>query len=187
MPVDPANLRIELYPAPCLRQVAAPVEQITPEVRQAVARMAELMYDAEGIGLAAPQVGLAWRIFVCHVPPSEDRSCGEDPPTANDRLEVFINPVIEATEGAPEPFEEGCLSLPDIRGDVLRPPIVTLSATDIEGQRFTRRAGGLLGRCWLHEFDHLEGVLILDRMTQMGRLKNRSAIRSLEREGPRRL
>ena len=185
--VDPANLRIELYPAPCLRQVAGPVDQITTEVREVIARMVELMYEAEGIGLAAPQVGLPWRIFVCHVPPSEDRSPGEDPPTANDRLEVFINPVIEATEGAPEPFEEGCLSLPEIRGDVLRPPVVTLSATDIEGQRFTRRAAGLLARCWLHEFDHLEGVLILDRMPQMHRLKNRSAIRSLEREGPRRL
>ena len=187
MAVDPASLRIEVYPAPTLRRVAQPVEDITPEVRQVIVRMAELMYEAEGIGLAAPQVGLAWRIFMCHVPAAEDRSPEEDPPTANDRLEVFINPAIEAAEGAPEPLEEGCLSLPDIRGDVLRPPLVTISATDIEGRRFTRRAAGLLSRCWLHEFDHLEGVLILDRMTQMGRLKNRSAVRSLEREGPSRL
>ncbi len=183
MGVDPSKLRIEIYPAPCLRESAGPVPEITPEVRQVVGRMAELMYEAEGIGLAAPQVGLPLRIFVCHVPANEDRSPQEDPPTANDRLEVFINPVIEEAMGAPEPLEEGCLSLPEIRGEVLRPPVVTISATDIEGQRFRRTGAGLLARCWLHEHDHLDGVLIVDRMVQMGRLKNRAALRALEREG----
>src|SRR5690606_2454747 len=106
-----------------------------------------------------------------------------DPPTANDRLEVYINPVIEAGGGGPpEADEEGCLSLPDIRGDVLRPPQVTIIATDIEGARFTRTGAGLLARCWQHELDHLDGVLIIDKMTQMGRLKNRAALRTLERE-----
>jgi peptide deformylase len=182
MAVDPHKLRIEIYPAPCLRERAREVGEITPEVRQVVARMAELMVEAEGIGLAATQLGVPWRIFVCRVPAGDRWSPEADPPTANDRLEVFINPVIEAA-GAPEADEEGCLSLPDIRGDVLRPPQVTISATDIEGNQVTQTAGGLLARCWQHELDHLNGVLILDRMTQMGRLKNRAAIRALEREG----
>jgi len=182
MAVDPQKLRIEIYPAPCLRERAREVGEITPEVRHVVARMAELMVEAEGIGLAATQVGVPWRIFVCRVPASERWSPDDDPPTANDRLEAFINPVIEAI-GAPEADEEGCLSLPDIRGDVLRSPQVTISATDVEGNWFTRTAGGLLARCWQHELDHLDGVLILDRMTQMGRLKNRAALRALERQG----
>jgi peptide deformylase len=86
-----------------------------------------------------------------------------------------------ATRAPPEPYEEGCLSLPDIRGDVLRPPTVTITAYDLQGRQFTTQATGLLARCWQHEVDHLDGVLILDRMTQMSRLRNRSAIRDLER------
>lgn len=182
MAVDPLKLRIEIYPAPALRERAREVEEITPEVRHVVARMAELMVEAEGIGLAATQVGVPWRIFVCRIPSGDRWSAQDDPPTANDRLEAYINPVIEAV-GPPEADEEGCLSLPDIRGDVLRPPQVTISATDIEGNRFTRTGAGLLARCWQHELDHLNGVLIIDKMTQMGRLKNRAAIRSLERQG----
>lgn len=185
MAVDPQKLRIEIYPAPVLRERAREVDQVTPEIRAIVARMAELMVEAEGIGLAATQVGVPLRIFVCRVPSGDRWSSEDTPPTANDRLEVYINPVIEAA-GAPEADEEGCLSLPDIRGDVLRPPQVTISATDIEGNRFTRTGAGLLARCWQHELDHLDGVLIIDKMTQIGRLKNRSALRALEREYPHR-
>ena len=85
-------------------------------------------------------------------------------------------------EGGIEAGEEGCLSLPDIRGDVLRPPVVTIAAMDLNGQKFTSRAGGLLARCWQHEVDHLDGVLIIDKMTQMSRIKNRKALKDLERE-----
>lgn len=181
MAVDPQKLRIEIYPAPALRERAGEVDQVTPEIRAIVARMAELMVEAEGIGLAATQVAVPLRVFICRVPSGDRWSSQDNPPTANDRLEVYINPVIEAA-GAPQADEEGCLSLPDIRGDVLRPPQVTITATDIEGDRFTRTGAGLLARCWQHELDHLDGVLIIDKMTQMGRLKNRAAIRALERE-----
>ena len=131
---------------------------------------------------AAPQVGLPWRIFVAHVSENEDRSASADPPTATERPMVYINPVLSQPAGTLEPHEEGCLSLPDIRGDVLRPPVITLSWTDDEGQPRSQTATGLLARCWQHEMDHLDGTLIIDRMLQIHRMKNKSAIRDLERD-----
>lgn len=181
MPIDPASLRIQHYPAPVLRQKAAPVESITDEVRAVAARMIDLMREADGIGLAAPQVGLSWRLFVADVPPSEHRAADTDPPTATRGPVVYINPVLSAPTGPVEPYEEGCLSLPDIRGTVLRPPVITITALGLDGSTFTQTGAGLLARCWQHEFDHLEGVLIIDRMSQMDRLRNRSAIRDFER------
>jgi peptide deformylase len=143
--------------------------------------MVELMRKEEGIGLAAPQVGLPWRLFIADVPPTDGRSAEADPPTATQGVQVYINPRLAAPTGAPEAAEEGCLSLPDIRGEVIRPPMITISAINLEGQPFTRTAAGLLARCWQHEMDHLDGTLIIDKFTQMSRLKNRSAIRDLER------
>ncbi len=96
-------------------------------------------------------------MFVAHVPPEEGRSADAMPATASREPRVYINPVISKPEGAPESFSEGCLSLPEIRGDVLRSPVVTIEATDLNGQRFTERGAGLLARCWQHELDHLDG------------------------------
>jgi peptide deformylase len=145
--------------------------------------MVRIMREAEGIGLAAPQVGLDWRMFVADVPEGEKRSASGEPPSATNGPVVYINPVLSKPTGPVEPYEEGCLSLPEIRGDVLRPPAITITALDLEGQEFTQTATGLLARCWQHEFDHLDGVLIIDKMTAPYRIKNRSAIRDLEREG----
>ncbi len=184
MPVDPSSLYLQIYPAEILRKKAEEIDP-TPEVAAVAQRMIQIMHDAPGIGLAAPQVGLPWRLFVADVPPDADRnpprSEQTDPPTASAGPEVLINPVIENTEGAPELMEEGCLSLPDILGDVPRPPVVTMSWTDTEGNRQKRRVAGLLARCWQHELDHLDGVLIIDRMTRPGRVRNRAKIRNLER------
>jgi peptide deformylase len=176
-----AGLRIVKYPDPALRRRAAPVKEITPDVRDVALRMIELMREAEGIGLAAPQVGLPWRLFVTHVPPAEDRSPESNPVTATASPRIYINPVLSSPVGPPDPFDEGCLSLPDITGDVLRPPVITITAQDLEGREFSQTGAGLLARCWQHELDHLDGVLIIDRMTQMSRLKNRSALRDLEK------
>lgn len=181
MPIDAAILDIVIYPDPVLRAKAKPLEKVSDEVRRVAKRMIELMREADGIGLAAPQVGLSWRMFVVDVPSGDDRSPDADPPTATDGPRFYINPKLSDPKGAPVPWEEGCLSLPDIRGDVLRPPVITISALDLDGKPFTHTAGGLLARCWQHEIDHLDGVLILDRMTQMSRLKNRAAVKDLER------
>lgn len=188
MTVDPASLSIQHYPTDVLRQKADEVDP-TPEVAAVASRMIELMHDAPGIGLAAPQVGLSWRLFVADVPEDPERtpprsaSEGGDgsPPTASPGPEIYINPVIEQAAGTPEAMEEGCLSLPEILGDVIRPTVVTMSWTDETGSRHTRTAGGLLARCWQHELDHLDGVLILDRMTLPSRNRNKLKIRALER------
>ncbi len=178
---NPANLRIVYYPAAVLRKKAAPVALGSTDLSAVAARMLELMHDAEGIGLAAPQVGLPIRMFVVDIPSNDERTAEGELPTATNGPEIYINPVISKPLGPPEASEEGCLSLPDIRGQVLRPPTVTIHAYDLKGKEFTRTATGLLARCWQHELDHLDGTLILDRMTQMSRLRNRAAIRDLER------
>lgn len=182
MAVSVRELEIVSYPAPVLRAKAKAVGEITGEVRAVAERMIELMREAEGVGLAAPQVGLSWRMFVCHVPPGEKRSVDDTPATATRTPLVCINPSLHDPTGELETYEEGCLSLPDIRGDVLRPPVITLRATGLDGKAFTMTGAGLLARCWQHEQDHLDGVLIIDKMTQIYRLKNKAAVRALERE-----
>jgi peptide deformylase len=186
MPVDPAKLHIVHYPASVLRQKAQPVKEVSAEVRAVAARMIQLMHEAEGIGLAAPQVGLPWRLFVAHVPHSDDpedaRSLHTDPVSATREPVVYINPVLSQPQRDLEPWDEGCLSLPDIRGEVRRPSAITITALGLNAEPFTLRASGLLARCWQHEIDHLDGVLILDRMTQISKMKNKQAVANLERE-----
>lgn len=188
MAVTPSQLQIVIYPDAALRRKAMPVPAVTDEVRDVAARMIRLMQEAEGIGLAAPQVGVSWRMFVVHVPESrgggndESRSASATPPSANLKPEVYINPVLSNPEGELVGFEEGCLSLPDIRGEVFRPETITISAMGLDGKPFVQRATGLLARCWQHEMDHLDGTLIIDRMTQMSRLKTRSAVKELEKQ-----
>lgn len=184
-------LSIVEYPDPVLRARAKPVERVTDEVRAVAEKMINLMYDAKGIGLAAPQVGLSWRLFVVDVPEgADDEDEGEESsepvasgglPEWTDGPVVYVNPVLVNPEGPIEPYEEGCLSLPEIRGVVNRPPTITIEAIGLDGKAFRQRATGLLARCWQHEMDHLDGVLILDRMTQAARLKNRAKVRDLER------
>lgn len=180
MAVDPASLKIQLYPAPILRTRCEPVEY-SDNVRAVGERMIDMMYKADGVGLAAPQVGLPWMLFVADVPVDEGRSADTDPPSASRGPEVFINPEIVSTAGMPEPMSEGCLSLPGVLGEVRRPPTVTVRALDLEGNPFEKTATGLLARCFLHEHDHLMGVLILDKMDEQELRKNKSLLTSLER------
>lgn len=183
MPVDAPALRIVHYPDPILYQRAKPVAVVDDSVRAVAARMLQIMVEEEGIGLAAPQVGLPWRLFVVDVPPDEGRSPDADPATATRGPLAFVNPVLSDLRGDPEPFNEGCLSLPDIRGEVCRPPLATLTATDLDGRPVTLRAGGLLARCLQHEMDHLDGVLILSRFPKADLDRNQPAIRELARQG----
>lgn len=169
MPLDATKLRIVHYPDPVLRRRARPVEQIDSEVRSVAERMLELMHEAPGVGLAAPQVGLGWRLFV---------ACPTGDP-ADDR--VFINPRILEPSRQMDEMEEGCLSLPEIQVHMRRPKQVTVEATDLGGQTFRLTSDGLPARVWQHETDHLDGVLIIDRMQPMDRLANERLIRELER------
>lgn len=181
MAPDAAKLSLQIYPAEVLRRKAQNISAVTDEVRAVVRRMEEVMREQDGIGLAAPQIGVSWRLFIADVPPAEGRAVDGNTPSATPGLQVYINPVLKNPLGPIEPYEEGCLSLPDIRGEVLRPAQITIEALDLEGRSFTQTAQGLLARCWQHEVDHLDGVLIIDKMTQISRLQNRAAVRDLER------
>lgn len=167
-PVQPDSLRIVHYPDPVLRQVARPVPGVTDEVRRVAGRMIELMHEARGVGLAAPQVGLPWRLFVANPTgePGDDR--------------VFINPVLCDPSPETHPHEEGCLSLPHITGEITRPTRITIDALDEQGQPVQLTSDDLAARIWQHETDHLDGILILDRMVPIDKVANRQAVQELE-------
>ncbi|MEM9417921.1 MAG: peptide deformylase [Planctomycetota bacterium] len=169
--VDPTALSIVLYPHPVLREVAQPLDEVDDHVRAVADRMIELMYEARGVGLAAPQVGLPWRMFVIN-PTNEP---GEDT--------VIINPQLTSPGPHTEPRDEGCLSLPGITAEVTRPTEITLSALDRDGNPFTLSSDDFPARVWQHEYDHLDGVLILDKMTRIDRMANKRAIAELEANG----
>lgn len=166
---DPAGLRIVYHPDPVLRRVAAPLAGVTDRVREVAGRMVELMHEARGVGLAAPQVGLSWRMFVAN------------PANEPGRDRVFINPVLRDPTPQTTGHEEGCLSLPHVTAEVTRPVGVTIDALDEHGDAFTLSSEDFAARVWQHEFDHLEGVLILDKMTKMDRMANKRAIQELEK------
>lgn len=133
-----------------LRQKAVPVEDINDDIRTLVEEMVRTMEVQEGIGLAAPQVGQSIRLFIVR---------------ADDGiLRTFINPQIIATSLETESYEEGCLSIPKTWEDVIRPSAITVQAKNENGRRFTLEAGGLLARVIQHEYDHLEGILFIDRI-----------------------
>ena len=134
-----------------LRKKCRPVEKITPRTLTLLDDMLDTMRAANGVGLAAPQVGILRRIVIVDI--------GEG-------LIEMINPEIVATEGEQE-GEEGCLSVPDEVGIVKRPNIVTVQATDRNGEPFTIRGEGLLARAFCHEIDHLDGILYIDKASRM--------------------
>ena len=168
MPVDPEKLKIVLHPNPVLRAKAAPIKEVTDEIRAVAARMLQLSHEAPGLGLAAPQVGLSWRMFIM-TPTQEPK----------DDL-VFINPVLSDPSRDLVDYEEGCLSLPKIYGEIRRPKGITIDAINIQGEPFRMTSDDLPARIWQHEFDHLEGVLIIDKMTPLDKMANLRLIKTLE-------
>lgn len=149
-------LSILTYPDARLRARARPVAQVDEGVRALAADMAETMYAAPGIGLAATQVGVAKRLVVIDV--SE----------ARDRLHVLINPEILAAEGE-YCGDEGCLSVPDVTDKVVRAERVRYGALDLQGKRFEGEAAGVLAVCLQHEIEHLDGVLFIDHLSALKR------------------
>lgn len=146
------------YPDPRLSRAAEPVKEITPEVRELAANMAETMYARDGIGLAAPQVGEAIRLVVIDVSGPDKR---ED-------LRVLVNPVL--TLSGPEvESDEGCLSVADYRANVRRCLRAQVKATDLDGQPVAFDADDLLAICVQHECDHLDGVLFIDHISRLKR------------------
>jgi peptide deformylase len=161
---------IRRYGDPVLKSRATPVDRFDDSLRNQVSRMAAIMNDALGVGLAAPQVGLSQRLLVYRV--------GQEAP-----LIALLNPEIEwSSDDEEEEAEEGCLSIPGIAVDVERPVHVRVSALDEYGDRRTVEASGLEARVIQHEMDHLDGVLILDRTTKEQRKEAIRTMRERERE-----
>ncbi|MCB0359152.1 MAG: peptide deformylase [Bdellovibrionales bacterium] len=156
-----AILDILLYPDERLRQVAEPVPEINDSVRQLLDDMAETMYRAPGIGLAATQVGRNLRVITVDVGPDDD----DGSPGV---LYQLVNPEIVHEAGRVE-SEEGCLSLPDIRDRVRRSAEIVVNARDRDGKPVTIEASGLLAICLQHEIDHLNGVLFIDHISKLKR------------------
>jgi len=156
------------YPDPRLRRKANPVPEVNDDVRQLVADMAETMYQAPGIGLAAIQVNEPWRVVVIDI--SETR----------DQLQVFINPEILYKEGEQE-REEGCLSVPGIYEPVIRANRVRLRAFDRDGKPFELEVEGLLATCIQHEIDHLDGKVFVDYLSRLKQTRIRKKLEKQQR------
>lgn len=164
-----ALLPILQYPDKRLHTIAEPVAVVNEEIRTLVRDMAETMYAAPGIGLAATQVNVHKRVIVI------------DTSETHDALMVFINPEIIASEGESD-CEEGCLSVPGIYEKVKRAERITVRALDIEGKSFERSAEGLLAVCIQHEMDHLMGKVFVERLSQLKQTRILNKLRKLRRE-----
>tara|TARA_Y100000991_G_scaffold92564_1_gene69872 strand:+ start:216 stop:791 length:576 start_codon:yes stop_codon:yes gene_type:complete len=158
MPDAAKLIPIVKIPDPVLRQIAKPVDEITDGVRQLLDDMAATMYDAPGIGLAAPQINVSQRLVVI--------DCGKD-----DAPELYkiVNPEIIALSEEQAALEEGCLSIPDQTAEVKRPAEVSIKFLDETGTTRTLTAEGLLAACIQHEIDHLNGVLFIDHISRLKR------------------
>ena len=150
-----AVLKVRKYGDPALRRSASPIGEVTPEVRKIIADMTETMYDEVGIGLAAPQVGIALRLIVI----SDEEGRG---------VQALLNPAIVDRSGEVT-GEEGCLSIPGVFAPVTRAARVTVQARSVDGKPLTIEARGLRARVLQHEIDHLDGVLFIDRVDPMVR------------------
>ncbi|MFO0898818.1 MAG: peptide deformylase [Pirellulales bacterium] len=147
-------MQIIHYPHPTLRHISKPLKRVDAELHKMVREMFDLMYQAKGVGLAANQVDLPYRLFVANL---------QSDPQARDEEHVFINPVIRGRKGMAE-AEEGCLSLPGVYETVRRPETVTINAYTLAGQEVDWELSGLFARVVQHETDHLDGVLFIDRL-----------------------
>ncbi len=162
-------LPIVAYGEPVLRKVAKDITTDYPKLGDLIANMWETMYNAHGVGLAAPQVGLPIRLFLVDTSPfADDEELGpEEQETLKDFKKVFINAQIEEETGDQWDFNEGCLSIPDVREDVKRKPEIRISYLDENFESHTETYDGLLARVIQHEYDHIEGILFTDKLSSL--------------------
>jgi peptide deformylase len=165
-----ARLQILRYPDPRLHRKAKPIAQIDDRIRQLAADMAETMYEAPGIGLAATQVDVHEQLIVVDVSDSRDQ------------LMVLINPVLLSQSEQLNDYEEGCLSVPGIYDDVSRPAAIEVKAFDLAGEPFVLRAEGLLAVCIQHEMDHLQGKVFVQHLSRLKQSRIRAKMLKQEKE-----
>ena len=172
-------LPIVAYGDPVLRKVAVAIDAAYPDLEKLITNMKETMYNASGVGLAAPQIGKAIRLFLIDASPfAEDDDLSEEERTVLKSFnKVFINAKILEEEGEEWIFNEGCLSIPDVREDVSRQPKITIEYQDENFTIHTETLEGLAARVFQHEYDHIEGILFTDKLST---LKKRIIKKKLE-------
>lgn len=170
-------LPIVAYGDPVLKKVADEIDKDYPELDKLIKDMFETMYEAQGVGLAAPQIGKSIRLFIVDASPfAEDDEEGEYE-ELKDFKKIYINPIIYEEEGKEWGFEEGCLSIPNIREEVKRKPIVRIEYYDENWELHDEEIDGIGARIIQHEYDHIEGILFTDKLSPLKRklLKKRLA------------
>ena len=172
-------LPIVAYGDPVLRKVADAIDAAYPDLEKLITNMKETMYNASGVGLAAPQIGKAIRLFLIDASPfaEDDNLSKEERTVLKSFNRVFINPKILEEDGEEWLFNEGCLSIPDVREDVSRQPKITIEYQDENFTIHTETLEGLAARVFQHEYDHIEGILFTDKLST---LKKRIIKKKLE-------
>ena len=167
-----STMQVIHYPHPTLRHASQPLRRVDESLRASVSRMVELMYEHRGVGLAANQVDLPYRLFVMN--PTGD-------PAEADQEQVFINPVLSRPKGS-QIGEEGCLSIPRVNGDVVRAERITIQGFNLQGEEFHAEVEGFFARIVQHETDHLDGRLFIDRLGPAALAQVRPELEELELE-----
>jgi peptide deformylase len=170
-------LPVTVYGDPLLRKIAQPIDKDYPELKQLIKDMFETMYHADGVGLAAPQIGHSIRLIVIDGSPA----ASDEEPEMADFKKVMINPVILSVSGDLWSFEEGCLSLPTIHENVYREDEVTIKYCDENWVEHTETYSGYAGRIIMHEYDHLEGLLFVDHISPLRRRLLKSKLTSISK------
>ncbi len=169
--IDAKELDIVLYPDPILSSISEEVQNFNGELKDMAENMLLTMYKAPGIGLAAPQVGEKLRFFVLDVDFEREQTTSSNTEKEfelkNLKSQVFINPVITPKSSETIKYQEGCLSLPGIYDNVIRPKEIVVDYFDLNGNKKQMEADGLLSICIQHETDHLDGIMFIDRLSQL--------------------
>jgi peptide deformylase len=173
------KLSLTYYGNPVLRKKAAPISAITDEIKQLAADMKETMIAHNGWGIAAPQIGKSLSLFVMKIPMENE---DEDENEEAEEFRVFINPKILSYSEEEWDRDEGCLSIPGLFGIVNRPVHIKVEALDLEGKTFVEEFSGLAGRIIMHENDHLNGVLFIDRIRGKERKEMESQLRAIKKK-----
>ena len=166
--IDIEKCRITHYPAEVLAKPAQPVENIDDNICQLVKKMTDIMLQNKGVGLAAPQAGVPLRLFIITLDASREN------------IKAYINPTVTPTTDELDSIEEGCLSVPGIHTKIRRFKKCKVTATGLDGNEFTEEAEGLYARALQHEYDHIEGMTIADRMGSAAKNAHRRRLKALQ-------
>jgi len=165
--IDIEKCQITYYPDVVLKQTAKKIDKIDDGIRKLVKKMTDIMLENKGIGLAAPQAGISLQLFIISLNASREN------------VRVYINPTVTPA-GSLDTLEEGCLSVPGVYTHIKRYKKATVTATDLDGNQFTEDADGLYARALQHEYDHLQGLTIADRMGSAARIAHRRQLKKLQ-------